>query len=199
MCGSYKRRAGPVSTMRSRLRLRGQYLALQLGTARARAPRAEELRAVLDAATPVVHVLYTCAVLAWGQRLGWIWSGTDLGAERQPCPGVVGTPGVGVARWRRRVTLLTERRYCSAGLAAPRIQRLRLRPRPSSRSSEGRARSIGGRARSSGARARSVGGRDSDGIAEARERRQCGPYLRAHRIAPWMDRVAGLQGGRDHV
>ena len=95
MCGSYKRRAGPVSTMRSRLRLRGQYLALQLGTARARAPRAEELRAVLDAATPVVHVLYTCAVLAWGQRLGWIWSGTDLGAERQPCPGVVGTPGVG--------------------------------------------------------------------------------------------------------
>ena len=51
MCGSYKQRAGPVSTMRSRLRLRGQYLALQLGTARARAPRAEELRAVLDAAT----------------------------------------------------------------------------------------------------------------------------------------------------
>ena len=193
MCGSYKQRAGPVSTMRSRLRLRGQYLALQLGTARARAPWAEELRAVLDAATPVVHVLYTCAVLAWGQRLGWIWSGTDLGAERQPCPGVVGTPGVGVARWRRRVTLLTERRYCSAGLAAPRIQRLRLRPRPSSRSSEGRARSIGGRARSSGARARSVGGRDLDGIAEARERRQCGPYLGAHRIAPWMHRVAGLQ------
>ena len=186
MCGSYKQRAGPVSTMRSRLRLRSQYLALQLGTARARAPRAEELRAVLDAATPVVHVLYTCAVLAWGQRLGWIWSGTDLGAERQPCPGVVGTPGVGVASWRRRVTLLTERRYCSAGLAAPRIQRLRLRPRPSSSSS-------GARARSSGARARSVGGRDSDGIAEARERRQCGPYLGSHRIAPWMHRVAGLQ------
>ena len=95
MCGSYKQRAGPVSTMRSRLRLRGQYLALQLGAARARAPRAEELRAVLDAATPVVHVLYTCALLAWGQRLGWIWSGTDLGAERQPCPGVVGTGAEG--------------------------------------------------------------------------------------------------------
>ena len=138
--------------------------------------------------TCAVHVCCACVGSTAGMDLVWDGSGSRTPAVPW-CgrhPGGVGGGGGGVARWRRRVTLLTERRYCSAGLAAPRIQRLRLRPRPSSSSS-------GARARSSGARARSVGGRDSDGIAEARERRQCGPYLGSHRIAPWMHRVAGLQ------
>ena len=67
-------------TMPTRLSLRREHLALQLGPARARMPWAEELRPLFEAATPAMH--------AWGQ--GWDASGLRARGHRMgwgmPCP-----------------------------------------------------------------------------------------------------------------
>lgn len=158
-------------------------------------PRAEELRAVLEAAAParhhaMHHAMHACGVTAGMHLVSALkliaWAGACRAHPQRASPPPA--PPQGARSGRAAVPLRwwpagggrkrggaaghasTERPCCSAGVAAPRIQRLRFRPRPSSSSS-------GDRARSSGGRARSVGGRTSVGIAEARERRQCGPYL----------------------
>ena len=108
--------------MRPRLRLRGEHLSLQLGPARARMPRAEELRAALEAAAPAMHAL---ASHGWGRCIWFpgsrpprglghatpIPSGPRrrrhhprvLGAGRQPCRWGGGGHGpLSQARWRQR-------------------------------------------------------------------------------------------------